>query len=202
MPLIAGPKLTNFEDVHPDLRKEAIGLIADVLAKSKSSNRPRLIHLCGIPGAGKTRYAKQWISQNCDFVCVQFDTVMEQLSGYCRDRSELGLAKAFQKWELPARAIGYHLFQSLVENRRNILFDHSATSKSHIELIQNVKNMGYHIELHYLSCSPDEAIRRVQQREKIIQRHTPEKLIHERYSALPELLPVYESLVDVFVSVS
>ncbi|MFN8554611.1 MAG: zeta toxin family protein [Candidatus Obscuribacterales bacterium] len=202
MPLIAGPKLTNFEDVNPDLRKEAIGLIADVLAKSKSSNRPRLIHLCGIPGAGKTRYAKQWISQNCDFVCVQFDTVMEQLSGYCRDRSELGLANAFRKWELPARAVGYHLFQSLVENRRNILFDHSATSKSHIELIQNVKNMGYHTEMHYLSCSPDEAIRRVQQREKIIQRHTPEKLIHDRHNALPELLPVYESLVDVFVSVS
>lgn len=202
MQLIAGPKLINFDDVQPELREEAINLITDVLNRSRLSQSPKLVHLCGIPGAGKTSYATNWIVKNQDFVCVQFDTVMEHFSGYHRDRADSGLAAAFQAWELRARAVGYHLFQSLVEHQRNILFDHSATSGLHVELIRKVKALGYHVEMHYISCSPDEALKRVQAREKVIQRHTPEKLIHERHNLLPELLPVYESLVDVFVSVN
>lgn len=199
--LIATPKFIEFDDVRADLIDEANQLIDKALSESTLSRKPRMIHMCGIPGAGKTTYTNKWIANNKDFVVVQFDTVMEKLSGYQRERSETDLVQSFQNWELPARAIGYHLYQALVENNRNVFFDHSATSKLHIDLIKRTKAVGYAVEMHYIQCAPDEAARRVKEREKIIQRHTPEKLIHERHELLNELLPTYKSLVDRFETI-
>ncbi len=202
VPLIAGPKLIDFDDVPSALMDETAAMVQEALNGSRPSDAPRLIHMCGIPGAGKTTYATDWLARNSAFVSVQFDAVMAKLSGYQKDRVVLGLSESFKVWELPARAIGYHLFQSLIENRRNVLFDHSATSKQHIDLINRVKNKGYTVEMHYLNCAPEEALRRVKEREKTIQRHTPESLIFERHELLPELLPEYKMIVDHFVCVS
>jgi predicted ABC-type ATPase len=127
---------------------------------------------------------------------------MESLSRYQNDKSQLGLVEAFSRWELPARAIGYHLLQALVENNRSIFFDHSASSILHLELIRKLKGKGYKVEMHYLPCDPHIAVKRVQEREKIIQRHTPEKLIWEREALLKELIPQYRLLVDSFVEIS
>jgi predicted ABC-type ATPase len=199
--VIQGSKLIEFDDVRDDLLVEAEALISSALASSQESANPNMIHMCGIPGSGKTTYAKRWNERNDSFAVVQFDGVMEKLSGYRNDRNTLGLAKAFRLWELPARSIGYHLFQSLIENRRNVFFDHSATSKLHIDLIRKVKEKGYFVEMHYIDCPPKEAAQRVRTREKIIQRHTPEHLIYERYELLKELLPIYQGAVDKFVPI-
>lgn len=195
-------KLIDFDDIDSGLLEEAKFLIAAALAISERVEHPRLVHMCRIPGSGKTTYAKKWIEENSSFSMVQFDAVMEQLSGYRRDREQHGIVEAFKRWELQARAIGYHLLQSLVENERNVFFDHSATSKQHIQLVESLKKRGYLVEMIYLECLPAVALERVKKREKIIQRHTPEHLIFERYKLLEEILPTYKKSVDKFVQVA
>jgi len=202
--MIEGVKLIDFDDVPHDLRSEAQELIEAALAEASSpkSEEPLLIHMCGIPGSGKTTYTRQFLNSAKSFNLVQFDTVMESLTGYQQDCKKLGIEAAFQRWELPARAIGYHLLQKLVEERRNIFFDHSATNRKHLDLIKAVKNQGYQVEMHFISCTVEEATKRVKARETTIQRHTPLSLISERSQLLEELVPQYENLVDRFLRVS
>jgi predicted ABC-type ATPase len=202
--MIKSAKLIDFEDVPEDLKGEARALIAAALAEQRSSksHEPLLIHMCGIPGSGKTTYTQRFLSNTGSFSLVQFDTVMESLTGYQHDCKKLGIEEAFQRWELPARAIGYHLLQVLVEEKRNIFFDHSATNRKHLDLVKAVKKQGYQVEMHYIDCSVDEATKRVKARETSIQRHTPLSLISERSQLLEELVPHYERLVDKFLRMS
>ena len=208
------PKLFDFEDVPADLKGEAQALIDAALAKTAKSAetadnnaaKPLLIHLCGIPGSGKTTYTTKFLTNSShhhyEFGLVQFDSVMESLSGYQKERQELGLKQAFERWELPARTIGYNLLQALVEAKRNIFFDHSATNKKHIDLISAIKEKGYTVEMHFIECTVAEASKRVKEREAQVQRHTPMSLISERSQLLDELLPQYQLLADKFVRVA
>ena len=43
--------------------------------------RPVLILLCGIPGSGKTTWAKNYISKNPDFVHLSSDAIRAELYG-------------------------------------------------------------------------------------------------------------------------
>ncbi len=194
-------KLIEYKPIRADLEEEASALINTAVSNSEPSDAPQFIHMCGIPGAGKTTYVEKWLLQNQGYSCVQFDQVMEQLSGYGEDLIERGSESAFALWELPARAIGYHLLQALVDGRRNVLFDHSATNRMHVDLIGAVKRRNYRTHMHYIQCSPKTAVERVKLRETITGRHTPEALIYEREELLQELLPLYQNLVDRFVAV-
>lgn len=202
--MIKSAKLIDFADVPQDLQAEAQALISSALsaALGQKTAEPRFIHMCGIPGSGKTTYTQRFLSNTGSFSLVQFDTVMESLAGYQHDCKKLGIEEAFQRWELPARAIGYHLLQVLVEEKRNIFFDHSATNRKHLDLVKAVKKHGYQVEMHYIDCSVDEATKRVKARETTIQRHTPLSLISERSQLLEELVPHYERLVDKFLRTS
>ncbi|MBP9089675.1 AAA family ATPase [bacterium] len=201
--MINSAKLIDFEDVPQDLRGEAQTLIAAALSEAgkQKSHEPLFIHMCGIPGSGKTTYTQRFLSNTGSFNLVQFDSVMESLTGYQQDCKNHGIEEAFLRWELPARAIGYHLLQNLVEGKRNIFFDHSATNRKHLDLIKSVKKHGYQVEMHFIECSVKEATKRVNARQATIQRHTPLGLISERKQLLEELLPHYEGLVDKFLRV-
>lgn len=194
-------KLIEFDDVRADLIPHCAELIDKALSQSVPKDAPILIHMCGIPGSGKTTYTHKYLENNDSFSLVQFDSVMESLPGYRSDKESLGPVDAFSRWELPARSIGYHLLQALIENRRDIFFDHSGTARQHIDLIRVVKNSGYTVEMHFIDCLPELAAKRVLVREKLIQRHTPPSLIYERHELLKGLLPVYQGLVDNFVQV-
>ncbi|MFZ4761308.1 MAG: zeta toxin family protein [Alphaproteobacteria bacterium] len=203
MAIITKEKIIPYADIPPELLIEAAELIEKRLAQASSSSpQPTLIHLCGVPGSGKTTYAKKFITQHTEFCHIHFDGVMESLRGYNQDKEKLGLIQAFSLWELPARAIGYHLFQAMTEHHQSILFDHSAAFRDHITLIQQLKSQGYRVEMHHLDCPPAIACQRVKEREKIIQRHTPEQLIWDRHILLQELIPIYQELVDQWVTIS
>jgi predicted ABC-type ATPase len=164
----------------------------------QTEEKPRFIHMCGIPGSGKTTYTKYRLAQNPNFSLVQFDSIMESLPGYQPMLEELGPKRAFAHYELPARTIGYRLLSALVQRRHHIFFDHSAANRTHLGLLQALKTQGYQVEMHYLECHPHEAIQRVQKRfSESVGRHTPEELIWERAALLEELLPLYRELVHV-----
>jgi|688.fasta_scaffold447125_2 predicted ABC-type ATPase len=195
-------KFIEFDDLRADLVPESQKLIATTLSQSTHRAAPVMIHMCGIPGSGKTTYTNNYLANENSFSLVQFDSIMEGLPAYRRDKELQGPVEAFSRWELPARSIGYHLLQALIENRRDIFFDHSATNRQHIDLIRVVKKIGYAVEMHYIDCPPQLAADRVLRREKLIHRHTPPTLIYERHELLKELLPIYQGLVDKFVHIS
>lgn len=194
-------RFVDYGEIPSALQTEARYILKAYMGRTAKTDSPRLIHLCGIPGSGKTTYAGEFIELNKDFAWLQFDAVMQALAGYREDCKSKGLEEAFRRWELPARNIGYHVLQLLLEERRNILFDHSATDRRHIMIIAKAKCMGYVTEMHHMECDLETALERVRRRESIIERHTPENLLHERKELLAEILPVYRHLVGKFVSV-
>jgi predicted ABC-type ATPase len=200
--LLACFSSSDKQDIDSTLLAEARLLIERAVKASEKSEAPTLVHMCGIPGAGKTTYATGWLKNHPSFVLVQFDSIMEQLAGSQHARALIGPVEAFKAWELHARSIGYHLFQALIEAERDVFFDHSALTPVHFDLLTEVKRRNYSVEMHYIDCAPVEALVRVKKREREIQRHTPEYLIFERYRLLQGLLPKYKTLVDKFDCVS
>lgn len=193
--------LIEVGEIRADLLTESARIIKSALDTSVAHDSPKLLHLCGIPGAGKTTYAKRWLAENPDFVLVQFDSIMESLEGYRADFATRGLVAAFGQWELPARTIGYHLLQALIDSRRNVLFDHSAAAVKHMALLEKVKALGYFVEMHHVQCELNEALERIKKREIEDKRHTPKALVYERLSLLKDLLPKYQSIADLYLSV-
>jgi predicted ABC-type ATPase len=194
-------KLIEVEAIRADLTEQVKGLIDAALSETKATTTPKLIHLCGIPGAGKTTYTNFFLKQNAHFALVQFDGVMEKLSGYHEALARFGSAHAFKQFELPARIIGYHLLQALVDNRRDVFFDHGALNRQHVQLLKAVSDRSYSVEMHYIECSLEVAFDRIGIREQSEGRHTPREIVSERHALLQELLPVYKELVAKFVLV-
>lgn len=188
--------------VPRQLEAEYETIVATALKSSPAQMRPTLIHLAGVPGSGKSTYANELRLQHVDKYLLDFDAVMEALSGYREHVEAHGLESAFRAWEMPARSLGYHLLIALLEHRRSIIFDHSASNTRHLEIIRVARDIGYRTEMHYLPCSPEIALARVESRSVHDVRFTPAHLIIERTEALKKLLPLYRPLVDNFVQVS
>ncbi len=169
--------------------------------------KPYLLHLAGIPGAGKSTYCNQIlqgsknelseinIHRNNTFY-LSFDEIMESLPGYTKISCP---TEAFKKFEQPAAALGYGLLANAIFRNLNILFDHSAAKLEHLELCQLLKTAGiYQLKIHYIASQPSITSQRTKAREALTGRHTPLALIHDRHKLLLELIPKYQSIVDEF----
>lgn len=169
-------------------------LIAYFQSRASKSPQPRFVQVGGIPGAGKTTFCQQAHWDNGLF--ISFDKIMEMLPGYRQDLYKLGTAAAFEKWEIPARVIGYELLRQSIEKKYNICLEHSGVNTPHIQLVKNLKKCGYSTELYFILCQPDLAYRRALEREKKTQRHTSREMIDKRYSLVQTYLPEYRQIVD------
>ena len=187
---------------YPDaLKPLAQEMLDSILAEYPLSERPQLIHLCGIPGSGKSTYANDLKQTHIDHYVLSFDDIMSQLPGYKSDCMELGLKQAFVNWELPARGLGYFFLQRLLRKRRSVIFDHGAANESHLVLLEQIRNLPYRIELHHVTCSMATAYSRTRKRERMTKRHTPKHYITERAKLIDQLLPKYRKIVDRYLKV-
>ncbi len=84
---------------------------------------------------------------------------MESLSGYQTELKQNGSVSAFQKYEMPARIIGYELLRRAVNRRVNIMFEHSGTNKAHLELFKNIKKKGYKTAVDFIFCDTSLAVK-------------------------------------------
>ena len=171
-------------------------IIDSFLTQAPTVPHPVIIHMAGIPGAGKTTFyhSRPWPQH----IFIAFDDIMEDISDYNSDLLELGTAGAFGKWELTARIIGYELLRRAVSAKKNIFFDNGGSSQAHLHLLQNIKKFGYTSEMYYISCSLDTAIARAIAREKEINRHIPVETIKERYIKTLNNIKEYKKIVDRF----
>ena len=181
----------NYQEIFdPIIEKE--------LLNAPSSDNPRLVHMLGIPAAGKSTFYRQNKEQFKDYLFIGFDFIMEKIPQYHNDIKELGSVQAFKNWELPARIAGYELLRRAIEEKKNIFFDHGGTPVCHRELLSNIQKMGYHTTMYYIDCPVDIALQRAAEREKITKCHTPPQMIVDRCSLIKENLPVYKNLVNEF----
>jgi pantothenate kinase-related protein Tda10 len=56
--------LIDFSDVDSSLFADSRAIISHALDSSQEQAAPLFIHLCGIPGSGKSTYASQFLNQN------------------------------------------------------------------------------------------------------------------------------------------
>lgn len=170
-------------------------LLKIFLIGHSTSQHPKLIHMSGIPGSGKSTFYQNhnW----GDTLMLDFDKVMEALSGYQHDLKTLGSAAAFKNWEIPARVIGYELLCRAINKSLNIFFDHGGIDQTHIDLMNNIKNYGYQTEMYHISCDFEVAYQRTVSRESITHRHTPRELIAHRAERIESCLAQYRQIVDV-----
>jgi len=165
---------------------------------NSSASKPTFIHMAGIPGSGKSTFAKKIFKEQSGkaFVFIAFDSIMESLPEY---QEMIDAKEAFKQWELPARALGYKLLKLCLEQQKSILLDHSAAHPSHLELLQALQAEGeYDLEMYFLDATPEKVLPIIAQREHLTGRHTPSQLVYERNSLLQEMIPEYQSAVDSF----
>lgn len=169
-------------------------------SQKKITNPNRhLIHLCGIPGAGKSYYANKFKDTH---YLLAFDEVMTSIPEYQQSITAHGKDKSFRIYELEARYAGYHVLFDWLEEGLPILFDHSASDKNHLEILKIAKeHFSYSTEMHYLKTPLDKATQRVKTRNQQSNRHTPLEYLQERLNVIHDLLDDYISVVDNFVEV-
>ncbi len=164
------------------------------------SKNPYLIHMCGIPGAGKTTIAKPLYDMHLrhdGFYYLDFDHVMNTLDSY-NQLSVINPQKAFHLYAPIAANIGYHLLKDAIENNISIIFDHGASPQSHIELLKNLEP--YKTRIIYVACDLSVAKKRVKNREHIIKRYTSEAMIIDRNQKINAQIDLYKDAVDVFIN--
>ncbi len=193
--------IPNFEEVIPYQydkiqTPEFDAIINKYLATAVPSTNPQIIHMAGVPGAGKTTFyhSRPWP----EHVAISFDNIMEDIPAYQQDVKQLGSVQAFSNWEIPARILGYEVLLRAVEAKKNIFFDHSGAFAAHLDLMKNIKKFGYTTEMYYISCSLDCALYRAVLREKETKRHTPPEKIKNRFLKIATHIREYQKIIDKF----
>ncbi|MEK7801274.1 MAG: zeta toxin family protein, partial [Pseudomonadota bacterium] len=116
-----------------DLTFELKQIEEDIVGQAISSPRPFLLHMLGIPGAGKTTFLEilqqNWTKEHgTKLTLLGFDQVMQALPSYQLNPDK---PSAFAAFELPARAAGYSILESLLAKKASILFDNGGSAASH-----------------------------------------------------------------------
>lgn len=181
------------------LHQDSIDLIHEMFLDGLSpADDPAIYCVAGIPGAGKSTYVKQAIEGGMfpeNAFLLDPDRVMLALPEYQEDFEKLGPVDAYQRWELPARALAYSLFERAVVQRFHIIQDMSFAREENYQHLQTLKDRGYQIFMVYIECPVGEALRRAATR----LRHTPPQMIIDRAASLATLLPLYRALADDFL---
>ena len=104
--------------------------------------------------------------------------------------------EAFNRWEMPARIIGYEVLRRAVEKKQTFIWKHSGVNMPHTILMQKSQKEGlcYRDVLYPLQL--DIACHRAELREKITNRHTSKEMIVKRNELVKTYLNQYKTLVD------
>lgn len=172
---------------------ESERLIEKSLQTLSSEKTPELLQVSGIPGAGKSTYCATHQREN--FLFLSFDKIMLSLSGYQQELQQNGSISAFEKYEMPARIIGYELLRRAINKKVNIMFEHSGANPAHLELFKNIPAKGYKTKMVFIMCDIALALKRAEVRAKETKRYVPKHLILERAEKMKEYMTLYQKEV-------
>ena len=149
---------------------------------------PKIILIAGPNGAGKTTFAREFLPQEAGCpVFVNADLIAAGLSPFAPERA------AIQAGRLTLEAIAQH-----VARRESFAFETTLSGKAYARQIPNWRQLGYRVELFFLSLpSAEGAVQRVAERVRQGGHDIPEATIRRRFDAGKQLFAeVYQPLVD------
>jgi predicted ABC-type ATPase len=158
---------------------------------SRVKRRPVCFVIAGPNGAGKTTYALRYLAKVAK--CMEFINADLIAHGLSPLRMEKAMAEAGRM------VLGK--MQELASKRADFAFETTLAGRSHAVFLQELKRMGYRIELHYLWIpSAAFSARRVAARVAQGGHNVPLPVIKRRYGkSLANLYRLYMPLAD-FVS--
>ena len=152
---------------------------------------PKIIIIAGLNGAGKTTFAQEFLPQEAGCpVFVNADLIAAGLSPFAPERA------AIQAGRLTLQAIAQH-----VARRESFAFETTLSGKTYARQIPQWRQLGYHVELFFLSLpSAETAVQRVAERVRQGGHDIPEATIRRRFDAGKRMFfDVYQPLVDQWV---
>ena len=152
---------------------------------------PKIIIIAGPNGAGKTTFAREFLPQEAGCpVFVNADLIAAGLSPFAPERA------AIQAGRLSLQAIAQH-----VARRESFAFETTLSGKAYARQIPQWRQLGYHVELFFLSLpSAETAVQRVAERVRQGGHDIPEATIRRRFDAGKRMFfDVYQPLVDQWV---
>lgn len=167
-------------------------LIAAFLSELRPVPQPGITHTLGIPGAGKSTFARA--SRQPNRLHLNFDDVMEKMPVYQQDKLRDGNDAAFNRWTDCAREIGYEILFRAAAQHLDIFFDHSGARADHVALLAALRDAGYRVNVVMFDIDLDLAIERAAGRDRFVPAH----FYAERQQALAALLPQYRALADEY----
>jgi len=168
------------------------------LAGFAPSPVPHIVHTLGFVGSGKSTVKKQFLAENAHYMPLGFDAVMESFAEYRHDFDTLGAQAAFERWELPARALGYEILGAAIDRHLNIMFENSGTRADHVALLARLKGMGWRVTILDTLCDPRIALQRARARPEA--RWFPDSYVFERKAAIDALKPLYREIADEWLA--
>jgi predicted ABC-type ATPase len=159
---------------------------------------PILLHMLGIPGAGKTTFLNTlqtlWADEPPP-VLLGFDQVMQAMPEYQAMEDKVA---AFAAFELPARELGYRRLDELIGQRCSILFDNGGSAATHVDILRRAQQLGYCVVLVSIGTDISDAQCRVNLRAVTEGQHTPMTYLEERAEKLAALETEYQALTPYF----
>ena len=143
-------------------------------------NRPMLILLCGIPGSGKTTYAKNYIKQNLNTVHLSSDAIRKELYG---DENIQGNPEEVFSI-LQKRTIEF------LRDGENVIYDATNVTRKNRASIIGVCPKFVKIECHIIWAPIEECIKRDSNRERTVGKEIIDKML-KRFQA-----PYYDEGID------
>ncbi|MBO4519747.1 MAG: zeta toxin family protein [Alphaproteobacteria bacterium] len=175
------------------IKQEIRNAVKHALEGIAPVEKPYLINICGLPASGKSCLCKAFKTVHKEILYISFDALMEDLPTYLSEHVK-DRQRSFERWELPARFIGYQLLKQAVKHKLPILFEHSNATPYHIELYEKIKQAGYTVDIRYINADLELVLPRLEKRE----RYFSAQNTRARASALQEILPVLEKNADHF----
>lgn len=187
-----------------DVTQELLAIEDQIVAQAVPFSQPFLLHMLGIPGAGKTTFLnillQNWPSNlKTKPTLLGFDQVMQALPSYQLNPDK---PAAFAALELPARATGYSILERLLDKKTSILFDNGGSAPSHPDLLLRARDVhGFQIIFVSIVTKTDDARARVDARAVTAGQHTPLHYLEERAQKLQQLMGVYRTLTPHFFEI-
>lgn len=143
-------------------------------------NRPKLILLCGIPGAGKTHYAKNYITLQSNTAHLSSDAIRAALYG---DESTQGN---------PVEVFGLMQKRTVeaLNNGHNVIYDSTAMTRKDRQGIISVCPKFAKIECHIIWSPIEECIERDKARDRTVGKDVIDRML-KRFQA-----PFYDEGID------
>lgn len=144
-------------------------------------NRPSLILLCGIPGSGKTTYAKNYIEQNSNTLHLSSDAIRKELYG---DENIQGN---------PAEVFGLMQKRAVeaLNNGCKVIYDATNITRKDRSSIIGICPKFTNVECHIIWAPIEVCIERDSKRERTVGKEVIDKML-KRFQA-----PYYDEGIDV-----